>query len=598
MSLKQKNSKANSGKDYKSVPQLTLLKRQFFRHLRSIAALGGKEKDQCYVVDAIGTLIVLWSAHHVPGMTCKGFGYSERLSKEVAFTKFLDWLCAQNFLDGAYWLSSAYSIWMGTDYRQLLAMYFTPPSLTKRLLDDLEYEGASFVLHSFFDPACGGAAFLAPIAQRMKAALKSKGKSATQIVRHVESHLFGTDIDPVLCRMSEQFLRIVVAEEIALCKIEPSFHVACANSLTDVRNLYGTFDVVVCNPPYRKMPAAEVVLHREQYGHVIDSQPNLYGLFMALGVKLLRPSGVAGFVTPTSFMSGRYFCKLREHLMENVDIANIGIVSDRQGVFIDVEQETALTIFKHREPKQETQVSAKVSVVSKGGDLASVGNCDIPNCGSVWPIPRAIGDAQLIHQMGKSKYRLVDYGFVPRTGAFVWNRDKRATFYQISEAREAKAKAPYPLLWSSDIATDGAINFGQSKKSIREPSFVDMVRDGSSSICRRPSVLLQRVTSNDQPLRLVGGVVPDTLLRGFGGFVGENHVVILESISSQQNVPLELMVKLLSSRPVDRYFRCISGSTNVSIFELQQLPLPAPERLLALIGEDRNFDEVVLRAYQ
>src|SRR3569833_583668 len=118
---------------------------------------------------------------------------------------------------------------------------------------------------------------------------------------------------------------------------------------------------------------------------------------MAMSLKLLRPSGMAGFVTPTSFMSGRHFCKLRRHLMENTHIANIGIVSDRLGVFIDVEQETALTIFKRREPKHRMQTSAKVSVVSKEGHFASVGNCVIPSCGSVWTIPRAVGDAQVIH---------------------------------------------------------------------------------------------------------------------------------------------------------------------------------------------------------
>lgn len=598
MLIEQEKLEIGTGKDFTSAPTLTQLRQQFSRHIRSIAALVDKELGKGRAVEATGTLIALWSRRQAPDLPCPGFAYSESLSSAVAVTKFVDWLCKQAFLDGAYWLSSAYSIWAGPEHRQRLAMYFTPPSLTRRLLDDLEAEGSSFATHSFFDPACGGAAFLAPIAQRMKGVLKLQGRSATQIVQHIECHLFGTDLDPVLCQMSEQFLRIVLADEIKESKRAPTFRIACANSLTDIIDLYGTFDVVVCNPPYRKMPAAEVALHREQFDHVIESQPNLYGLFLALGLKLLRTSGIAGFVTPTSFMSGRYFCRLRKHLMESAEIVNIGIVSDRQGVFIDVEQETALTIFKHREPTPTTQVSAKVSVVSKEGDLASVGTCLIPNGGSVWPIPRASGDVKLIHSVSKSKYRLADYGFVPKTGAFVWNRDTRKTFFNMGEARKANAKAPYPLFWSSNITTTGSVLFENGKKAVQEPCFVDMIDGESPSICRRPAVLLQRVTSNDQPIRLVGGVVSDSLLSRFGGFVGENHVVVLESTADHQCVPLDVMVKLLSSHPVDRYFRCISGSTNVSIFELQQLPLPAPERLLALLAEGHNFDEVVLRAYQ
>jgi hypothetical protein len=477
-------------------------------------------------------------------------------------------------------------------------MYFTPPSLTKRLLDDLEQVGASFSSHTFFDPACGGAAFLAPIAQRMRVALKKQGKTPAKIIRHVEEKLFGVDLDSTLCRMSSQFLRIVLADEIAATGTIPVFHVAVANSLADTNNLHGTFDVIVCNPPYRKMPAEEVAKHRSEYGHVIDSQPNLYGLFLALGLKLLLPEGIAGFVTPTSFMSGRYFSKLRTHLIENADIASIGIVSDRAGVFIDVEQETALTILKRRLASAVTQTFANVSVVSRQGDLKSVGTCTLPGGGCAWPIPRAEGDAALIRIIRASKYRLADYGFVPRSGCFVWNRDKRATFYHPSEAREAGAKASYPLLWSSDITTTGEVRFGHSKKAIQEPSFVDLGSDASISIIRRPSVVMQRVTSNDQPLRLVAGVVPADILQTHGGFVCENHVVALESATESPKVALDQLVAVLGSRPVDRYFRSISGANNVSIFELQQLPLPEPARVMALIKQGIPVDEAVLQAYR
>jgi adenine-specific DNA-methyltransferase len=362
--------------------------------------------------------------------------------------------------------------------------------------------------------------------------------------------------------------------------------------------LRGTFDVIVCNPPYRKMPAEEVAKHRDEYGHVIDAQPNLYGLFLALGLKLLSPKGIAGFVTPTSFMSGRYFSKLRTYLLENAEIASIGIVSDRAGVFIDVEQETALTILKRRSGSVATQTSAHVSVVSKQGELKSVGSCTLPGGGCAWPIPRAEGDAELIRIIGASKYRLTDYGFVPRTGCFVWNRDERETYYHPSEARAAGATAPYPLLWSSDITTTGKVRFGHSKKAVQEPSYVDVGSESSTSILRRRSVVMQRVTSNDQPLRLVAGVVPADILQRHGGFVCENHVLALESSTKTPKVPPHLLVSLLGSRPVDRYFRSISGATNVSIFELQQLPLPEPARLMGLIKQGIPMDEAVLQAYK
>ena len=108
---------------------------------------------------------------------------------------------------------------------------------------------------------------------------------------------------------------------------------------------------------------------------------------------------------------------------------------------------------------------------------------------------------------------------------------------------------------------------------------------------------MQRVTSNDQPQRLVAGVVPAELLQMHKGFVCENHVLALESMTETPFVPQEFLVALLGSRPIDRYFRSISGSTNVSIFELQQLPLPEPGRLIELLNQGLPIDEAVLQAF-
>jgi adenine-specific DNA-methyltransferase len=127
--------------------------------------------------------------------------------------------------------------------------------------------------------------------------------------------------------------------------------------------MFGTIDVVACNPPYRKMTATELAPLRTLYQDVFEAQPNLYGLFIGLSVKLLKEGGCAALVTPTSFLSGQYFSKLRTFLMQNAVIEHIGMVSDRLDVFIDVEQETALTVLKRRAIPHAGVTTAKVSVV-------------------------------------------------------------------------------------------------------------------------------------------------------------------------------------------------------------------------------------------
>ena len=506
-------------------------------------------------------------------------------------------LCELSFLEATYWLSSAYAMSKDADYRQNLAMFFTPVSLTEGLLKDLAAQGVDFSSQSFIDPACGGAAFLAPIALHMRTALLAKGFTALRLLKHVESHLHGRDIDKTLCQLSKHFLYMALHEEIQKSGYTPSFDIRVVNSLTKLSAYLGTVDVVVCNPPYRKMKAEELSSLREMYKDVIEAQPNLYCLFITLCIRLLRPGGRTALVTPTSFLSGQYFAPLRKFLIRNADIEHIGMVSDRQGVFIDVEQETALTVLRRRAEEDRKQVKANVSVVSGVGQYTSVGKCTLPNAGAVWPIPRSVEDVALLKTAALSRFRLSDYGYRVRIGAYVWNRDKRPKFDSLQDARKVKAQTAMPLIWSRDIVPGGVVRLEDTSAYDGEHRFVDLGDKAHTSVVTSPCVVMQRVTSNDQPRRLVAAAVSPGVLDTYGGFIGENHVVIIEAVTDKPALPPTKLAKLLSSHAVDRYFRCISGATNVSAFELNQLALPDPQVLRKTLADGGSMEEAVRLAF-
>tara|TARA_R110002124_G_scaffold48225_6_gene142650 strand:+ start:20811 stop:22376 length:1566 start_codon:yes stop_codon:yes gene_type:complete len=519
------------------------------------------------------------------------------LQNDATVVDFVEFIKSYDLSEATYWLASAYAQLVGHMHRKQLAMFFTPPSLTKRLLDDLEADGVDFTVNSFCDPACGGAAFLTPIAMRMQDMLRAKGASPKQILRHVQKHLYGTDKDNILCRLSRHFLLMVLHEEVITSGFIPKFQIACADSLLQMSHLEGKLDVVVCNPPFRKMKSEEVKMYIDGYSKIVEAQPNLYALFMALCVNLLAPQGRCALVTPTSFLSGQYFSKLRTYLISHTKLLSIGMVSDRLGVFIDVEQETALTLMQRQEGGNTVDGVARVCVVSRDGKYVNVGKCSLPNSGSAWPIPRSESDTELLRRATKSKFTIVDYGYKARIGAFVWNRDQRPTYLSAKNVAKAKAISAIPLLWSSDIASDGRLRFDGSPKLNKEPCFVDLGSKSHQSIVRHPSVILQRVTSNDQSRRLIAATVPDEILETYGGFVGENHTVILEQTVPEPALAPAQLSLLLGLSIIDRCFRCISGATNVSIFELKQLPLPNPDKLKKLLSEGRDFEEAAQSAF-
>ena len=565
---------------------------------RLIRKVGESARDAAVGPEGVvGTALAEWCAVECPGLPPPALKFSKRLAKKPALQQFVDTLRSLDFLEASYWLSSAYAVLSDDSYRKQLAMFFTPVSITRGLLEDLAAQGADFGTQSNKDPACGGAAFLAPIALRMKASLRRRGHSDLEVLRHIEAHLFGTDLDPALCELSRHFLRMALHSEIENTGYLPSFHIYKANSLLELTPMFGTIDVVACNPPYRKMPAEELELLSDTFGELYEAQPNLYGLFIGLSVKLLKTGGRAALVTPTSFLSGQYFSKLRTFLLHHTVIEHIGMVSDRMGVFIDVEQETALTLLRRRSEEHDGDTTARVSVVSMQGAYTNVGPSTLPNSGAAWPIPRAVSDVPLLRAVSGAGFTLRDYGYRPRIGGFVWNRAERPTYSCEAALKRARAKTAVPLLWSSDIGTDGQIIFVGAAQKPDEHRFVDLGSKEHTYIVRQPSVVLQRVTCNSQPRRLVAGAIPQELLDTYGGFVGENHVVVLEPTSDSPVLSATELAKLLSVETVDRCFRCISGATNVSAFELGQLALPNPVELKKLLAQGMSWATAVHRAY-
>lgn len=562
------------------------------RKIRALQLLMASE--DCTAADLVFCLLSLWQQRCFPTLPRQNLIPSRLVSANPSISEFAAHLSQLDFFDAAFWLSSAYAIWVGDRLRTERAMFFTPPALALRVIDDLLASGASLTESRWLDPACGGAAFLAPVASRMREALAQNGKSATERLVHIANHLAGSDIDPTLCELSRQFLRMALAQDIAETGIEPAWSVTQLNALTDLTTWFSTVDVIVCNPPYRKLRTSELDIYREAYVSVIEGQFNLYGLFIKLTTDLLKPDGRAGLLTPTSYLSGQTFSKLRTYLLKHAEVEHLGIIAKHLGVFMGVEQETTVTVLKRRQAGRDLTKTTNILVYDRTRAFIEVGACSLPNSGSSWPVPRSPSDLNIITTMNKSRYRLDDYGYTARIGAYVDYRDKyELSTYTQSRGRCIKRELRM-LVWSSDIGTDKSLQINRLAAKDHK-CFIDIAKRPGTSVITRPAVAMQRVTSPEQPKRLVAAAVPRALLEH--GVVGENHVIFLEQRKKKAALTPSQLASVLASIPVDRYFRCISGAVNVSIFELEQLPLPNPEVLAGLLRKGMPVDEAVNKAF-
>lgn len=450
------------------------------------------------------------------------------------------------------------------ELRSALGIFYTPPAVAERLLDDLAVAGARFDgTMRYCDPACGGGAFLLPIARRIADHLAVAGGSASDLARC----LIGIDIDPGGLAITRAALDALAQDRFGT---SARWDLRRSNTLRlAVKGGLPVADVVVGNPPFGRIRLAEE--ERAFFARGLKGHANLYGLFVDVALRISR--GLVGYVMPTSWLCGDYFSALRELVSQQRPLRSLRFLESRSAVFVNVLQEMCLAVLG---PPSSPRPAMVYRGLRRGRHwLASVDG------GHPWFVARSPADAELLQAAVRSGYRLADYLFGVHTGPLVWNRHRR----QLTSAPGADTT---PIVWSDAVRAGELVDYSASKRS-RLYLTVDGMRH---LVLEHPAVLVKRTTAKEQARRVVAA--PFTSPPA----VVENHLNVVTAGSIiPPRVPVEVLAALLNSEPVDRLFRSLSGTVAVSATELAALPLPAPDALDALL-KTADRDEFVLHAYR
>ena len=439
-----------------------------------------------------------------------------------------------------YWIGTFYTLLLPRRARREQAAYFTPPYLAEAVIDLAIDAGFDPVRHKVLDPAAGGAAFLSTVAGR-KLQLGLTGDAAA-------SGLHGIEIDPGLAAIS----RALVADRVG--RSAPEELITVCDALTT--HPCASYDLVVANPPYGRIAPGDLEDKRWQKvaysGHI-----NKYAVFADLSLSAAKKGGVVALVIPSSFRAGPFYDLLRSHIRAQGEVLVIGTVASRDGIFADVAQDVSVIIVRKGEAHAPaTLVSFPTLPPPAKGTIRRAALPLDPKL--PWPTPTAsdrhIGGACL-----------ADYGVDVRAGYFVWNREGERL---VAEARPNA----YPLVWAKNVKA-GCLCAPAGKYGDKI-DFVTFVSN-SQAIIRTPAAVLQRTTNDKQPRRLVGALVNPNVVRTWGGFVTENHTIVL---TSKSFVRLKLVVALLNTEAVDDRYRKVSGTAAISVTLLRSLDLPPLDR--------------------
>jgi len=475
-------------------------------------------------------------------------------------------------IDRIYSASMVYALAQTKLRRKTLAMYFTPPSLSEYVLDRVESFGANFVEHRFMDPAAGGASFIGPIARRMI----ERGATPTRVAEA----LHGVEIDPALADFARAAARTVVGH--------PVDHlITCGDGL--IHGESGEFDAVIGNPPYRVLTPAQRKRMPTWAKPILGNYANLYSLFILRGLQLLRENGLLAFLVPTSFITGNYFGTLRQHISEVSTVLSIDIIEQRKEFFRDVSQDVCLLVCR-KSIQRAKPYTAVARLVDKDMGARSLAKYTI-EVSSNKPWLRTTGDRS---QAKPETFESL--GYFVRCGPIVHNRDEG-----LSEGIRRRRKSAVPLVWGHVIrpclAVEPASRYSQPGEG--QITFVSTARQTPPET--KPSIVLQRTNSGDQDRRIRAGFVDSNWIDKYGGFYGENHVVVISPDATRtQRCSLHTLLRVISTKSVDRRLRPLLSSNSINVTALRELRLPRlSERNLRTIEgcSDKELEAIVEKAY-
>ena len=473
-----------------------------------------------------------------------------------------------NAMGASYLLGVLYTVTMPDEFRTQLGAYYTPPALCERLLDMATEAGIDWRSVRVLDPACGGGAFLSAVARRM--ADKMADCEARTALENIVGRLHGFELDPFAAWMSQVFLEATLDDLCRAAKMRLRPVVRVCDGLAQVPDGEGGgFDLVIGNPPYGRVTLPRAM--RETYRRGLYGHANLYGLFTDLALRFARPGGIIAYVTPTSFLAGMYFKALRGLLGREAPPVSMGFVEARKGVFADVLQETLLATYRRGGHPGAAHVHFISPASNASVETTTAGSFHLPKPpDQPWLIPRTQKHSELIRRVGALPHRLADYGYTVSTGPLVWNRHKESL-------RSVGGKRSYPVIWAESVRSDGVFEF-RARKRNHQPYFEPKPSE-NWLVTDFPCVLLQRTTAKEQRRRLIAAELPASFIAEHRAVVVENHLNMVKPINGTPTVSPAALAKLLNSEIVDQLFRCINGSVAVSAYELEALPLPAPDAM-------------------
>ncbi|MDR1180832.1 MAG: N-6 DNA methylase [Bacteroidales bacterium] len=471
-------------------------------------------------------------------------------------------------------LGSAYSNTVSQTFKKDNGQFFTPQAIAQFMGSLASIDKKQI---DILDPGCGTAILTCALVENLVEQNPNIGV-INLVAYEIDANLISL-AEKSLSYLKEWLFERGISFKYIICIHDFIIeHYSCLNPPS--LNFSGTkqnFDFIISNPPYFKLSKDDSRVKAAQV--IIDGQPNVYSIFLAIATRMLKDDGEMIFIIPRSFTSGRYFNSFRNYFFNHVQIDFIHLFGSRKDTFLrdNVLQETLILKAK---PKNGKKIESEIIVStcsglhdikqSKQNIYSQKDLIDLDSKEKIIHLPTNTKEEAIIKLFKNWNGSLNQYNIQISTGPIVAFRAEKFI-------RETPEEETTSLYWIHNI-TKMEINY-PFKKNNKGQYVLICEQTKPYLIPNRNYIFLRRFSAKDDKSRLIAA--PYFLLPEASHYIGvENKLnYIYRPKGHLSRTEVMGIAAILNSKLFDTYFRTFNGNVNVSAAEMKAMPMPPLETI-------------------
>ena len=348
-----------------------------------------------------------------------------------------------------------------------------------------------------------------------------------------------------------------------------------SNSWFDAEWMFGLeekFDIVIGNPPYisAKNIDKDQKIKLSKVYRTATGQFDLYSCFIENSFLVLKPEGVLTFITANTFLSNKYFKKLREILIKEKNIKEI--VNLGETIFESARVGVAITLIKN---SYDNDSDVKIFIspeyfFNKNYNFVKQKSLDNPEINFEIKLNVNTEISTIIEKLFESNNKLGDFLDLPRGIEIGSNSEK---------IHSIKDQESMPLLFGKNIKRY-SIEFDNKYIKFEEDKSVFKTID----IFTSKKILIQRIRNLSLKQRIVATLDSDN-------FLVTNTLRI--GVLKNKDDNLFFYLGILNSSLINFIFLNTFHNTDIYAYQLQRIPLPNNLNITQKISISEKVENII-----